>query len=601
MTKHWSKVQQQQREAATLRADIASLESERSELKSQQDELAYKTSAYYRLASAQVDSKLTTKRSQLKAAETPPAPVIQPLPRQTGRAKQWLFLLHMPDLLRSLARSSCLAQQLLLPRPLSAEVQEKVRVQGLQTSLPAHYNRYQADTTYTTPPKTYKGSDGPGAGYVMAMSAQTAPTRFGPDHIDQCHSREDGVWFPDSLAATMAWKGSSCFADAVPSGYFNPFVPVSDQLVVESFTAKLPQTYSTLQWMMYQYGSISETATDRGNLAIASQDDKPDDLSKAAYLALAGLRSFPHRQLHRLCEASLREKELPLDHPAVQLLIQQTLCHLGELGPPSNGTATSTTSSSNTVSQLWRTGWDAPGGVLEALCFELQHLAAELDNKPRDQHSVLLLGWLAAYLSDWHAPCKAVARQFAAMTSRYADQQLQQQIDVLVASGPGEQQLAELKAKQTRWRAMALLCFAAGPLSSAEVGSMLSLMLQIKHGDVYQPDRETAAELADLRVCCHDVMARRLHEVISHLQDQPQLLTAAAASILECLQQQPGGPAPPTLPWQLVHDSSSGTPMASFQAVGSDGHLYSINVLDGTLLFDGNPPGRLPNSVLQHR
>ena len=148
---------------------------------------------------------------------------------------------------------------------------------------------------------------------------------------------------------------------------------------------------------------------------------------------------------------------------------------------------------------------------------------------------------------------------------------------------------------------MALLCFAAGPLDSADVGSMLRLMLLIKHGDVYQPDQQAAAELSALRVCCHDVMARRLPELMKHLDVQPELLTAAAASILERLQQQPGGPSPPVLPWQRLSDSSSGSPVASYQAIGTDGHMYSINVLDGTLLFDGNPPGRLPNSILQHR
>jgi hypothetical protein len=188
------------------------------------------------------------------------------------------------------------------------------------------------------------------------------------------------------------------------------------------------------------------------------------------------------------------------------------------------------------------------------------------------------------------------------MTSRHADQQLQEAIDKVASDGSDEAALASLKANQTRWRAMALLCFAAGPLEPADVGCMLRLMLLIKHSDVYQPDRSTAAELAALRVRCHDVMARRLPDILACLDQQPQLLTDAAASILECLQQQPGGHPPPQLPWeQHSSSSSSGGRAASYQAAGSDGHLYSINVLDGTLLFDGNPPGRLPNSILQHR
>jgi hypothetical protein len=485
-------------------------------------------------------------------------------------------------------------------------------VEGLVASLPDFYNINQADQTYHTPCTQYSGSNG-GPGNVLSMSNSSQPKQVGPTHIDSYYSREDGVWFPDSMALTMAWAGSSCTADvSTGAAFFNPFLPVSNTLTVQSFTAQMPGSYSGLQWALYQYGSLGEIAADRGNQGLASQDKKPADLSKPAYLAATALRSFPARQLHKLCDY-LRDKELPLENPAVQLLVEQTVYHLGQLVESDSSSAASAGSSENSnsryqVAQLWRTGWSDPGGVLDALCFELQQLASELANKPRDQGSVLLLGQLAAYLSDWHPACKPVAQQFAAMTSRYADQQLQQQIDVLVSQAPDEAALAELKAKQTRWRAMSLLCFAAGPLDSADVGSMLRLMLLIKHGDVYQPDRSTAAELSALRVRCDDVMARRLPQIFRVLLQQPQLLTDAAASILECLQQQPDGTPPPQLTWKQLVCPGSGSgsdsgavPVASFEAVGSDGHLYSINMLDGTLLFDGNPPGRLPNSILQHR
>jgi hypothetical protein len=102
-------------------------------------------------------------------------------------------------------------------------------------------------------------------------------------------------------------------------------------------------------------------------------------------------------------------------------------------------------------------------------------------------------------------------------------------------------------------------------------------------------------------VLCHDAIARQLPTVMAELAQHPELLTAAAAAILECLQQQPGGPPVPELPWQQLTEALSAHATGSFQAVGSDGHLYSINALDGTLLFDGSPPGRLPNGILQHR
>ncbi|CAN0484219.1 unnamed protein product, partial [Discosporangium mesarthrocarpum] len=37
-----------------------------------------------------------------------------------------------------------------------------------------------------------------------------------------------------------------------------------------------------------------------------------------------------------------------------------------------------------------------------------------------------------------------------------------------------------------------------------------------------------------------------------------------------------------------------------FDAVSADGHLYSINLLTGTVLFDGFPPSLLPSEVVEH-
>ena len=39
----------------------------------------------------------------------------------------------------------------------------------------------------------------------------------------------------------------------------------------------------------------------------------------------------------------------------------------------------------------WRLGWDEDRGVLCTLCYELQRLAAELEDTPREHDAVLLL------------------------------------------------------------------------------------------------------------------------------------------------------------------------------------------------------------------
>ena len=400
----------------------------------------------------------------------------------------------------------------------------------------------------------------------------------------------------------MGWKGSGASADtalSLPPSFFNPFAPVDQHLVVLASTEKLREADASLQWAMHQEGSRESTPPDRGNLGIAQQDLKPSWLSKPGFLQYCSLRSYPLGQLRRLCVV-LKERSMPFGHHAVQTLVQQTLYQLGPMVSIGDSSSSSSDSSMTSGAEdgplglLWRAEWDEDGSsVLPKLATELQQLADELDQTPREHDAVLLLGQLSAYLADWWPACKAVARRFAAMTSRVADE-LQQQIDG-VATGQ-EEVAAKLQAKQCKARMMALLCYVAGGLDDEDVGHMLKMMVLVKHGDLFLEDAGVAAELAGLRVLCHDVVARRLPEVLGILQDQQQRNSVLTAAVTLVLQR-----TPRDLHWQqLMAPLFAGAPVGSFEAVGRDGHLYSINVLDGTVLLDGAPPSRLPLEILEH-
>jgi hypothetical protein len=354
MDAHYEAVQRKHEEARQLRRQLADQERELSSLNSRLGSSSlFSWTPEYRYLKSQassLESSIRATRSDLAAAERPPASVIQPLPRQQTLARQWLFFLHMPQLLRCLARASCLAQQLLLPQSMSDKLRQQLQVPGLRTALPEHYDKYQGVNTYHVQWPQYSGTDR-GPGNVLSMSTGTVPDKVGPEHIDSYYSREDGVWFPDSLHPTMAWQGSDCSADVMKGTAFNPFAVTDTKAIVESFTAQLPNSYSSVQWAVYQYGSTAATASNRGNRGLASQGEKPDDLSNRAYVALTALRSFPTRQLNRLCEY-LRDKELPLEHPAVQLTVQQAVYHLGELTASSGSSSTGSSSGRYSVGQF---------------------------------------------------------------------------------------------------------------------------------------------------------------------------------------------------------------------------------------------------------
>ncbi len=206
---------------------------------------------------------------------------------------------------------------------------------------------------------------------------------------------------------------------------------------------------------------------------------------------------------------------------------------------------------------------------------------------------MLLLGELAGYWSEWHAPLATVARDFAAMTSRAADD-----LDAVAAAAAdqpdGDAVISSVRQRQCRLRCTALLCYAAGPsceLPPEEAASFARLLVQAKHAHIYVADEGHRQELASLLVRARNAAARRSAALLAAAQKWPaDVLSGAVLSVLRdrAAAARLGG-------WRRVGSA------ASFHATdAADGALISVNLLDGTLLVDGWPPGRLPMEVTGH-
>ena len=586
---HWQEVQEKQRLAASIRVELASLWQQFHALESASN-VAYRNyinskdrygnyNQYLsgiddqcRSARDACNAQISAKGAALKVAETPPPPILQPLPRDSKLALGWLFFLHMPPLFRRLSRASLLAQQLLLPVPPDSHEEQwkSLQVKPYQTSLVSYYEVHRLEGRYALPAQHDSGSDG-----HVSLHSRGKQCDSWPNHVDSFYGPDDGVWYPDSLHTALGWKSSGSATDEdlglASVGFFDPFQPVDQEVLELSFTEELQD--SDLQFAMHTRKDVASTPLDRSNLAVARQDARPHWLSKPAWLSFGSLRSYPMGQMRRLCDA-LRQREMPLAQPDVIALIRQSVYHIGTLSPSADGL-------------LWRTDWQLGGDLLPALCQELQELASELKHTPRDHDATLILGEVAAFLSMWHLPFRKVAREFSDMTRCSADQ-MEAQIEKAAAKSAVQQQL---QARQCHLRMLSLLCFGPGAMDSVEDAAVVvQLMVQIKHRHVFLDEvpEQDAATLRSLHFRCHDVTARHAAALVQLAEKRHgrQLLTDATAKVLE---RTPSG-----LAWERLVDT------ASFEAVGSDGHLYSINLLDGTVLLDGVPPGRLPLQILKH-
>lgn len=223
--------------------------------------------------------------------------------------------------------------------------------------------------------------------------------------------------------------------------------------------------------------------------------------------------------------------------------------------------------------------------MLPTLCQELDALAKELEVTPREHESVLILGEMAAYLSSWHKPMRLVVRRFAAMTGRMAAE-LEEEIKAQAGDNKAVQQL---QARQCQLRMVSLLYMGPGGLDDkADSALVVERMVQVKHGRVFNEHAtaEQEKQLRQLHVRCHNVTARHAMTLVQHAISNSDILTKAIRCVLQR--------TPSSLVWQRIGDSGS------FESIGVDGHLYSMNILDGAVLLDGSPPGRLTKSILGH-
>jgi len=519
---HWQEVQRKQKLAAELRASIASAREYARDLQSRRDRewQKYLYLEYDRQLQSQY-SAIQGLESQLRSAEASPPPVIQPLPAHADTDLQWLFFLHMPKLFQVLSRFSFLAQQMLLPSVEACHGEWSKMSESFETDLEAYYNGHQVGN-YGSGIMQHKSA--PCTVKLVSTGKPPLESNMSDSHVDKLLLPDHGVWHPDSLKPQIGWMGSGCEeADQLDGvkhdGYFNPFTKISCEPIEHKFTEELclstvqssgdtdsvaptePQFQtSPLQWAMHVHGSVQSTPRERGNIAVARQDVKPQWLSKPGFLALGSLRSFPLGQMRMLSEM-LHLREVPWAQPEVMCIIKQAVYHMGTLVEDSSGPRL-----------LWRTNWQGGGDMLVAISDELESLADELAQTPRDQDSVLLLGELAAFLSSWHTPCVHIARSFAAMTVSSADA-LEQSIVAAESTAVQNQ----LQARQCKLLMMALLCYGPCAIGDKHAASaVLKLIVRVKHAHVFfDLGQAEDDELKALHVRCLNVTARHIDSLVS--------------------------------------------------------------------------------------
>lgn len=349
------------------------------------------------------------------------------------------------------------AQQLLVPYPWTNDcggvdgtapcnIFKLVEVMHLTLQWSTYYNNHQGlYMSHNLRPRDGKQGD---VGLTMETN-DIIPSHFGPGHVDHFTSSSQGIWYPDERGIQMSWIGGCHSWDKHSSAkQFNPFT-IQPKITAPYFSFKLPKSCNNLQWCLHHQVVPKDIHPSRGNRPYASQDLRPDWLSKEGYLDYGNLRAFPHLELRKLCDV-LMKRTLPLDHISVHLLIRQVLYHIGEIDVKNNST------------QLkWRQDFQ---DVMEACHHLLACLAAELKERPHNFEACQLVGEMSCYFSSHspHSPhiFKDIGRSLASAANKWT----QSYEKNIAEASPVD--IFSLRSKQVVYSYISTLCIVLGDIST---------------------------------------------------------------------------------------------------------------------------------------
>ena len=567
----WEEIKRKKNEVERLKKKLNNQENQRDSLKSKRESYDYWSRKYDELTDSikELDSAIRSTESCLSSEKIPPDPIFQPLPRDEESALRILFFLHMPEVLKILSRLAISAQQILCPiddfcrhsaldSSRVAEIDKKMRQDSFaSTSWVRYYNEHSNKVA------TCKIILHP-----YSMHKPPKLKKVGPKNVEDFYSKSQCVWHPDSLQPVILWQGGGFPLDERGGYHFNPFVKIDNTSLIEYFTEKFDQN---IQFTLIQLRE--DTDSRRSNQPVANQKLKPSCFKKYQWLTFANLRAYPNQQLRKICSI-LNDRSLPLSEPIVHTLLRQTLYHLGEVEDRGG-----------VVFPVWKT--DMLGGqFLQIMHEELKNLGDEIASKPSQQQCMWILIEITRFVAQWSDQCVSLLRSFHEKIEKW----------VLACDAQIEQahvnDLPTLRAKKGVFYHYQIFCLSRGKLSNDDIAKLLECLVNAQNESKFKDETSYDEQLRTMIQKRHYIMSELVADIVQKVNRDPsrRMLTKAIRKIISH--------APSNLNWTNILSNNRCT--CCFEARDSSNNLYSINLLNGMVLYNGTPPSQLPTAILIH-
>ena len=354
---------------------------------------------------------------------------------------------------------------------------------------------------------------------------------------------------------------------------YDPFFTIEGHVRVDYFTAFIED--ANRQWAVC---ALETPAANRGNIAISNPQEP-----RSEYIPFCSLRASPYLQFRKLSQV-LNDKNVRLKDVSVQVLVQQLLYQVGTLRPEDD----------LSLFPLWKTDILRGDGVGD-LVSDVELLLSELRERPRDHEQLPLIIDVLNYLSHFDSTdhsrrvrelCVNIVREWVAKKIGQIDASLEKTEDGVM------DKVRSLRADCSELYMYAVLVFGGTfKLSSAELQLLVELNVLAFQGRVYASFASDPLRFNDLVLRVQRVMSERVEGAVLEVQRDLGILSRAVRRVLSHLPSD-------AVEWnrRSVESYCSGC----FEFVSNDRHLYTVNVLTGMVLYDGNPPQSLPLTVLEH-
>ena len=299
-------------------------------------------------------------------------------------------------------------------------------------------------------------------------------------------------------------------------------------------------------------------------------------MNKFQWFTFASLRAYPNQQLRKLC-CALNERSLPFNEPVVHTLVRQVLYHIGKLQE-----------SDQDIEPLWKTDL-SKGDFLDVISEELRSLGSEIAAKPSEEKTMLLLIGIARYMAQWSKECISVLKCFLKVIESWiadCDAQIdraetKQIVDVLPT----------LRAKKALFYNYAVLCCSFETDDLEVIQTRLKYLVLAQNEAKFKSETCYDDQLRSVIGTRHKIVTNQVLKYTTTVLQHLEMLTTAVRSVIT--------QAPSFLPWTHV-TYVNGDWSSCFEAWDDDGNLYSINIMNGTVLCNGVPPSELPATILNH-